>query len=308
MPGTDLTLLVQAAEAAGEVALRFWRGELKSWDKGGGAGPVSEADLAVNAALEQRLRGARPDYGWLSEESADDPSRLDAERCFIVDPIDGTRAFIAGQEGFAVAIAVAQGECVTAGVVHMPARGITYAARAGGPATRNGHPIAPRESALHGATVLTSKAALDPVHWLGGRVPPVRREFRPSLAWRLCLAAEGRFGAALSMRAAWEWDIAAASLIAERAGCAVTDRHGRAMRFNQPRPLVDGLVVAAPGLHAALRAAMAPDDGDGATAADARAAARDAGAEIAGAGTAGQPPSGTPADAPARPTPAKDAR
>lgn len=300
MPATDLALLVEAAEAAGQVALRYWRGALKSWDKGGGAGPVSEADLAVNDLLEQRLRGARPAYGWLSEESADDPARLDAARCFIVDPIDGTRAFIAGQDGFAVALAVAQGDRVTAGVVHLPARGVTYAARADGPATRNGHSIAPRPAALEGATVLTSKAALDPVHWRGGLVPPVRREFRPSLAWRLCLAAEGRFDAALSMRAAWEWDIAAASLIAERAGCAVTDRRGGAMRFNQARPLVDGLVVAAPGLHAGLRAAMAADDSTPATAADARDAAREAGAEIAA-------PAGPAPATPTRPAPsAKD--
>ena len=70
MPAPDLSLLEQAAREAGEIALRYWRQSPEAWDKGGGAGPVSEADLAVNAHLESLLRGARPDYGWLSEESA----------------------------------------------------------------------------------------------------------------------------------------------------------------------------------------------------------------------------------------------
>ena len=261
MPADDLTLLIAAAEAAGLVALGYWRGDLKSWDKGGTLGPVSEADLAVNDHLEAVLRAARPDYGWLSEESADDRSRLDAGRCFIVDPIDGTRAFIDGQEGFSVAVGLAEAGRMIAGVVHLPARKITYAAQAGGAATRNGQPMGPRDHGIDGATVLTSKVALNPSVWRGGRVPPLRREFRPSLAWRLCLAAEGRFNAAMSVRPCWEWDIAAASLIAERAGCAVTDRHGGAMRFNTAHATVDGLIVAAPRLHGEIMAALAPDTG-----------------------------------------------
>ena len=79
----DLALLEAAAREAGEVALRYWRKAPKSWDKGGDAGPVSEADLAVNETLEAHLRGARPDYGWLSEESPDDAARLAAERVFM---------------------------------------------------------------------------------------------------------------------------------------------------------------------------------------------------------------------------------
>ena len=107
--------------------------------------------------------------------------------------------------------------------------------------------------------MLTTRAALDPAFWRGGRVPRFRRSFRPSLAWRLCLVAEGRFDATLSMRPVWEWDIAAASLIAARAGCAVTDRRGRPFRFNRTPPLNDGLIVAAPGLHRELIAALDVD-------------------------------------------------
>lgn len=255
----DLALLEDAARQAGRIALAFWRRDPRAWDKGGDAGPVTEADLAVNDHLAALLREARPGYGWLSEESADDPSRLDARRCFIVDPIDGTRAFIAGQDGFSHALAVSEGDRIVAAVVYLPARDLIYTATATGPARRNGQTIQPSDADIAGAKVLTSRFSTDPVCWRDGQVPPFERAFRPSLAWRLCLAAEGRFDAALSVRAAWEWDIAAASLIAERAGCVVTDLHGGRMRFNSPRAMVDGLVVAGPRLHAALRAALAPE-------------------------------------------------
>ena len=259
MPAHDLDLIRDAATEAGQIALGFWRGDYRRWDKDAGAGPVSEADLAVNAHLETVLRGARPDYGWLSEESPEDPARLGARRSFVVDPIDGTRAFIDGHEGFAVAVAVVENGRPIAGVVHLPARGQTYDASVDGPARRDGQPIRPSAGRLAGATVLTARAALDPMHWRGGRVPSLKREFRPSLAWRLCLVAEGRFDAALSVRPAWDWDIAAASLIAERAGCAATDRRGRVFRFNREMPQNDGLVVAGPALHAELIAALDVD-------------------------------------------------
>lgn len=259
MPEADLSLIVRAAEDAGRIALAHWRGDYRHWEKDEGAGPVTEADLAVNAELERVLRAARPDYGWLSEESPEDPRRADAARVFVIDPIDGTRAFMAGEDGFAIAIAVVEDGRPVAGVVHQPARGVTYAAAADGPATRNGEPIRPRKARLDDAQVLTTKAALDPMFWRGRRVPRFRRSFRPSLAWRLCLVAEGRFDATMSMRPVWEWDIAAASLIAERAGCTVTDRRGRPFRFNRMPPMGDGLLVAPPALHDELIAALDVD-------------------------------------------------
>lgn len=255
MPAADLPLLVRAALDAGPIALRFWKNAPRAWDKGGTAGPVTEADLAVNEQLEATLRAARPDYGWLSEESADDPARRRAERIFIVDPIDGTRAFIAGQDGFCHAIAVAERGRVTAAAVYLPARDLIYAASVDGPATRNGDPVRPSDTDLPGARVLTSRASLDPAMWRTDRPPPFRREFRPSIAWRLCLAAEGRFDAALSLRPCWEWDVAAASLIAARAGCVATDMNGGALRFNSAAAQVAGVVVAGPRLHGAIMGA-----------------------------------------------------
>lgn len=258
MPAPDLDLLIGAAQDAGRIARQYWRREPEIWEKDHGAGPVTEADLAVNDFLIQRLLGARPDYGWLSEESPDNPARLDAAHCFIVDPIDGTRAFIDGQEGFSHSLAVAEGDRIVAAVVHLPVMGLTYAASADGPATLNGEPMAVSHAALPAADVLATKAVLDPTFWKAGEPPQFRRHFRPSLAWRLCLVGEGRFDATMSLRAAWEWDIAAGSLIAERAGAVVTDMYGAAMRFNSPQARVEGLVIAGPELHRQFIDRLAP--------------------------------------------------
>ncbi|MFV0292073.1 MAG: 3'(2'),5'-bisphosphate nucleotidase CysQ [Paracoccus sp. (in: a-proteobacteria)] len=245
----DLNLLLEAARDAGKIARSFWRQTPQVWEKDAGAGPVTEADLAVNDFLTERLLDARPDYGWLSEESTDNPARLDARHCFIIDPIDGTRAFIDGQEGFSHSLAIARDERIIAAVVHLPVMGLTYFATEDGPALLNGVPVMVRDTRLPGADILTSKATLDAGFWKDGVPPDFRRSFRPSLAWRLCLVAEGRFDGVISLRSAWEWDIAAGSLIAERAAAVVTDMHGAPMRFNSPAARVDGLVIAGSSLH-----------------------------------------------------------
>lgn len=256
-PDDDLSLLIEAARIAGPIALRFWKRNPKVWQKGDES-PVTEADHAVNEALHHHLQTARPAYGWLSEESPDDPARLTTEQVFILDPIDGTRAFIEGEDSFSHALAVAKGGMVTAGVVYLPALDRLFAATLNGPATLNGQPIhASTQTAIDGATILTPAVNLKPEFWPGG-VPNVQRSFRTSVAYRLALVAQGRFDGMLSFRQGWEWDIAAGSLIAARAGAMVTDRHGETLRFNRPTPRSDGLIAAAPGLHAALRARLAP--------------------------------------------------
>lgn len=253
MPGDDLSLLLAAAEEAGRIALRHWRRSPEVWNKAD-TSPVTEADLAVNRMLQGELLAARPAYGWLSEETPDDAARLSCERVFVVDPIDGTRAFVAGETAFSHALAVVDGGRPVAGVVHLPAQGVTYAATFDGPATRNRVPIrAGSRAADDGATALASSAALAAEHWPGG-VPRLRRSFRASLAWRFCLVADGSFDAMVTLRPAWEWDIAAGTLIADRAGAAVSDAQGAPLSFNRPVPQAAGVIVAAPTLHGNLLA------------------------------------------------------
>ena len=247
----DLALLTAAALAAGPIAMRYWKQNPQVWEKPE-QGPVSEADLAVNTALRNHLRGARPDYGWLSEEDPDTADRLRTQRLFIIDPIDGTRAFIAGESSFALSLAVVEAGQAVAGVVYLPALNALYAAHRGGPALKNGIPIAASARAgIAGADLLTSRPNMMAEHWPGG-VPDLKRSFRSSLAYRLCLVAEGRFDGMLTLRDSWEWDIAAGGLIAERAGAVVTDRCNGTLIFNAPHPQTAGIIAASPGLHAAL--------------------------------------------------------
>ncbi len=256
MPAHDLALLTHAARAAGDIAMRFWRQTPKVWEKPDGTGPVTEADLAVNAMLADTLRDARPDYGWLSEEDEDTTARQSTRRQFIIDPIDGTRAFMAGEEGFAHSLAVAENGTVIAGVVYLPALDRLYTATATGPALKDGEPIfASTRAGIDGATLLTTPPNLSPEHWPGG-VPAIKRSFRTSLAYRLCLVAEGRHDGMLTLRDAWEWDIAAGALIAARAGAVVTDRHNGPLIFNTPDAKRPGVLAAAPGLHASLMAQL----------------------------------------------------
>lgn len=256
MPGPDLALISEAARDAALIAMRFWKREPQVWDKGAEHGPVTEADLAVNDMLKAKLMAARPDYGWLSEETPDDPARLHTQRQFIIDPIDGTRAFIAGEDNFAVSIAVAEGGLVIAGAVMMPAKNRLYTAQIGGPALCDGVAIhASTRIDLTGARILATKSNMTADHWPGG-VPDLHRSFRTSLAYRLCLVAEGRHDGMLTFRDTWEWDIAAGALIAACAGAMVTDRHGKPLVFNEGHPKTAGVIAAAPGVHRAIAARL----------------------------------------------------
>lgn len=255
MPASDLSLLIDAALVAGDIAAAHWRRAPRTWTKADDS-PVSAADLEVDRALRDALLSARPDYGWLSEESPDDPARLGREHCFILDPIDGTRAFLKGETNWAVSLAVTQGSAVTAAVVHMPAKGRTYTAAAGQGARLNGAALAVTDRAdPEGARLLASRPTYGAAHWR--RLPAFERVFRPSLAYRIACVGEGRADAMLSLRPAWEWDIAAGALVAAEAGARVTDRHGAPLHFNNPAGRTEGVLAANPALHAAIRAALA---------------------------------------------------
>ncbi len=262
MPGTDLELLTEAAKEAGRIATRFSGKTAKSWDKPDDLGPVTEADLAVNDMLLRELGAARPDYGWLSEESEDNDTRLGQEKVFIIDPIDGTRSFIAGADTWAHSLAIAENGVVTAAAVYLPLKDKLYTAAAGRGAFLNGAPIrASERSDLSGATMIAAKPNFHPTNWRGQNVPDVKRAYRPSLAYRLSLVAERRFDAMLTLRDSWEWDIAAGDLILREAGAITSDKRGDTLRFNNPFPQVKGVLAAAPALHADLagRLAQWPD-------------------------------------------------
>lgn len=248
----DLALLIDAAKAAGDIATQHFGNRPKAWEKSDGQGPVTQADLEIDAMLKARLTAARPEYGWLSEESTDDLERLERARVFVVDPIDGTRAFIDGQKGFAHVICVVEHGKPVAAVVHLPLLGHTYSAASGQGAYLGARPLqVSKRSAISGAQILVARPQLAARHWPGG-VPECDRHFRPSLAWRLALVAEGAFDAMLTLRPTWHWDVAAGSLLVCEAGGVVSDGTGARLCFNLPEPRADGIIAAGPALHAAL--------------------------------------------------------
>ncbi len=256
MPEPDLALLTSTIKEAGRIATGFVGRSAKSWDKADGAGPVTEADLAVNTYLEEQLRSARPDYGWLSEESEDNPDRLACDTVFIVDPIDGTRSFVEGSRTWAHSVAVAKAGIVTAGAIYLPMRDLLYTAARGEGAWLNGERLETSpKSDLGQAEVLAAKPMLSPEHWPMG-VPGFNRAHRPSLAYRLGLVGQGRFDAMLTLRATWEWDVAAGALIVEEAQGRCSDKKGEILRFNNPIPQLDGMIAAGRNMHGPILRAM----------------------------------------------------
>ena len=230
---TDLDLLAESAREAGRLAMRFFRRDPKQWMKAGDS-PVTEADIAVDAMLRERLRAARPDYGWLSEETADDPARLLSPRVFVVDPIDGTRGFINGDRRWCVSVAVAAAGRPVAAALYAPALDTLFTAAAGEGAFRDGERIA-----VSARSVLKGAHVAGPKSWFGAdamrRVPTRRAEYVPSLALRFAMVADGSFDAAFASPRSHDWDLAASDLLVHEAGGVLTDLDGQPPLYNRER-------------------------------------------------------------------------
>ncbi|MET0599057.1 MAG: 3'(2'),5'-bisphosphate nucleotidase CysQ [Mesorhizobium sp.] len=227
----DLQLVRDAAAEAGRIAMGFFKRDQEVWLKGGQS-PVSEADFAVDAFLRDTLTAARPDYGWLSEETADSPGRLAARRTFVVDPIDGTRAFLEGKSTWCVSVAVVEAGRPLVGVLECPARAETYQAELGCGAFRGG-------VRLRVSTPGEALAVAGPKPLIAATPEGLRRRFRPvsyipSLAYRLAMVASGALDATYVKPSAHDWDLAAADLLLGEAGGALFDRDGRLLRYAGP--------------------------------------------------------------------------
>jgi myo-inositol-1(or 4)-monophosphatase len=239
------------AREAGAIALKDFRsGErtaARVWSKAGGS-PVTEADVAVDAFLKVRLSALLPEAAWLSEETRDDLGRLGRPLVWIVDPIDGTRAYLSGDADWSVAIALLTDGIPTLGIVHAPARDAFYEAVAGRGATRDGAPIrVAGTEALAGARATGPKPLLDHVERRGAPLDRVGKV--PSLALRLARVAEGTVDVGLVSSDARDWDIAAADLILSEAGGLLTGFDGRRPPYNQREPVHGELVAAPRRLH-----------------------------------------------------------
>ncbi|PXA97421.1 3'(2'),5'-bisphosphate nucleotidase CysQ [Nostoc sp. 3335mG] len=250
----DLELLRATAVAAGIIASGYFRRDIKSWTKHN-ASPVSEADIVVDRYLAASLLNARPAYGWLSEETADNPGRLDCERVFIVDPIDGTRAFLQGEDCWTVCIAVAERGVPVAGVVYAPARDEMYEASLGGGARLNGEMLTRHRRAGSAPIIPAPGAVHQEMQALG--LNYARGPMYPSLAYRLLQVATGKLDAAVARRGSQDWDIAAAAVILAECGLDFADVCSGFPQFNR-RDVRHGALAALsdmslkPLVHAAL--------------------------------------------------------
>jgi myo-inositol-1(or 4)-monophosphatase len=245
----DLALIEEAVRRAGEIARRYYGHSYRRWSKSRGE-PVTEADLAIDHFLRGRLEGARPDYGWLSEETGRDPARAGAERQFIVDPIDGTTAFLKERPHFSISVAVAEGGRAVAGVVYNPITEEFFSAADRHGALLNGTPIHVSAcGALPGCHVLGQKDMFaqpaSPQPW-----PDMQIETRSSIAYRMALVAAGRFDAAIVLSPKHDWDMAAGDVIVREAGGIVTSRDGHPLRFGGPNAVQRSMICAGPELHA----------------------------------------------------------
>jgi myo-inositol-1(or 4)-monophosphatase len=228
--------MIEAARKAGDIALRYFhlgaRTKARIDYKPGGS-PVTEADLAVDAFLRTNLGRTFAGVGWLSEETEDDRTRLSCRRILVVDPIDGTRAFLAGDPRWAVSIALVEEGRPVAGVVHAPALAETYAATRGGGAALNGVPIrVSARQALAGARVAGPRPMVDSIERAVGNAFVLEPKI-PSLAYRVALVASGALDIALASEQSHDWDVAAADVILEEAGGRLTEASGRPLNYNQ---------------------------------------------------------------------------
>jgi myo-inositol-1(or 4)-monophosphatase len=238
------------AAEAGALALRHWRTDFHRWEKAPND-PVSQVDLDVNTLLHARLSSLLPDAGWLSEETADNADRLGCGRVWVVDPIDGTRDYIRGRDGWAVSVALVEHGRVTIGVLDAPARGDIWRARLGQGATRNGVPVHVGDRTEFSG----SRVPTDSMPRVDSDLVSVAKP--NSIALRIAMVAADEADLVATLRWGSEWDIAAAALIASEAGATVTDALGGALAFNTPSAKAFGVLAAAPGIHTAAVARLA---------------------------------------------------
>ncbi|WP_411290614.1 3'(2'),5'-bisphosphate nucleotidase CysQ [Sphingorhabdus sp.] len=244
----DRDAVVAATQEAAELAFASWRAgaapDTKVWEKSRN-NPVSDIDMSVDALLTTRLQAILPEAAWLSEETVDDPSRLDARLLWLVDPIDGTRDYVRGRSGWCVSVALIADGLPVFAVMAAPAEDKIWVAAVGEGVTCNG-------ALLSGSTRQEFSGARVPAD----HVPRVDSDLvivnKPnSIAMRMTMVACDRADLVATLRWGNEWDIAAAHLVAQEAGGIVSDALGRPILYNKREPLDFGLICCAPGIHQA---------------------------------------------------------
>jgi myo-inositol-1(or 4)-monophosphatase len=246
MPGINREAIIAATREVGDMALARWRsGTARVWDKTPD-NPVSDVDLAVDSRLKAVLGAIEPGAGWLSEETADNVDRLACRAIWCVDPIDGTRDFVRGRPGWAVSVALVIDGAPRFGVLYAPARDEMWVGDAGYGASLNGATL----SASSRAAFPGSRVPADQLPRVDADLTTVEKP--NSIALRMAMVADDRADLVATLRWGFEWDVAAATLIAAEAGAAVSDAFGAPLLFNTPRAQAFGVIACAPAIHGAV--------------------------------------------------------
>ena len=244
MQDPDLNLLITAAQKAGELAKNYDFKRLKVWEKEGAAGPVTEADIEIDRMLFQYLTAARPNYGWLCEESTNDIPHYERACSFVIDPIDGTRDFIKGGNNWSHSFAVVKNGKVSAAVVYVPRQDLLFSAYLGGGSWLNGERIKIKAINKTGEfDLIAAKLVEDDKIWKSNSKPKFNREHKPSIAFRMASVSCGKYHAMMSLRDSWEWDVCAGSLLITESGGIVLDRNLEPPVFNTKRQFISGIIA-----------------------------------------------------------------
>ncbi len=245
----DMATMRELARDAGGLAMSFLAGgrQAENWQKTGGS-PVTEADIAVNDLCALRLREARPDYGWLSEETADNPAKRRRQRCWVVDPIDGTRAYIDGDPYWCIGLSVVERGVAVAGVIYAPALDQMYEARLGAGAFLNGSRICVSAKADAGTCRLIA-AARTHKRWPGATLANPKPN---ATLLRMAFVATGEWDAAVVLGRKSDWDLAAGAVLVTEAGGIATTHLGEPFLFNRQTPAQRSVIAAGKALHPLL--------------------------------------------------------
>lgn len=255
----DARLVRQVTREAGRIALSYFARDIHTWDKSPN-NPVSEADIAVDEFLRTTLLQNRTGYGWLSEETEDQPERLRCGRLWIVDPIDGTRAYLAGGDDWGISVALVQDQKPILAAFYAPVKDAFYFAQAGAGVSKNGEPIRVSNcNDLARAKMMGDPSAFKaskywPVAW----PPTMTAEQANSIALRICQIADGQFDCCVTLRPKNDWDVAAADLILSEAGGSLMTGDGIGLVFNRKKPLHKHIVAANGSLIPALMERVTP--------------------------------------------------
>ena len=245
----DAELLCATMREAGAIGLKLLAQKVKHWAKPDGS-VVTEADLAINEFLRENLHSARPDFGWLSEETPDDARRLRCRKLWVVDPIDGTQSFVNGTDGWCIGAALVDGQRPVLSVLFRPVLDEFYFAATGSGAWCNAVRLSPRDGGeLSGAELMGTGKALKVL--AGAGVKAINSPQHPLLL-RLALVAHGRSDIAFSFGNKNDWDLAAGDLLVQESGGKLTTLDGNQMMYNRPDPWQNGMVAAGPLRHASL--------------------------------------------------------